>query len=261
MDLSGYSLETIFLASAIVFLLAIELGRAFGARESKDSNISTLEAAVLGLLALMISFTFSMALNRFEARREALLAEANAIGTTALRARLLPAPQRDASLALLRDYVQIRLEVVQGEGAPAALRRSSEIQEALWREARSLAVKDNAMVPTGLFIQTLNETFDDQQKRLTILANRVPNIVFLALYGVAAVAFVFTGYSGAPGKLSWRPPAYVMATLVAGVILLIQDLDRPTAGFIAVSQQPMIDTAKAIDGYLSAAKAESSPRK
>jgi hypothetical protein len=70
-----------------------------------------LASAALGLLALMIGFTFAMALSRFEARRDAVLKEANAIGTTALRARLLPETQRREVLTLLQDYVKVRLDV------------------------------------------------------------------------------------------------------------------------------------------------------
>src|SRR5208283_922789 len=128
----------------------------------------------------MIGFTFSMALNRFEARRDALVSEANAIGTAALRARLLPAPYGEESLKLFKDYARIRVSFAEleqtSEESVKALRRSKEIQEALWRQAQGAAEKDNAMVPTGLYIQALNETFDNQQKRLTIVGNRVPSL-------------------------------------------------------------------------------------
>jgi hypothetical protein len=72
---------------------------------SGGGDVSTLETAVLGLMALMIGFTFAMALSLFEARRDAVLSEANAIGTTGLRARLLPQPERGEILKLLREYV------------------------------------------------------------------------------------------------------------------------------------------------------------
>ena len=160
----------------------------------------TLQGAVLGLLALMIAFTFAMALSRFEGRRDAVLNEANAIGTTALRARLLPEPHGTETLNLLREYVQVRLDITQRVPTPeefsAALSRSSEIHEALWQQAKAMAAKDSGIVPTGLFIQSLNELIDDQEKRLTALRNRVPNVVLLALYGVAAVAGAFSGYAG-----------------------------------------------------------------
>ena len=109
MDISDYSLPLIFIASFIAIFAATEIGRQLGllAARRKRENISTIEGAVLGLLALLIAFTFSMALSLFEARRDALLNEANAVGTTALRARLLPAPYNTECLKLLREYIQI----------------------------------------------------------------------------------------------------------------------------------------------------------
>ena len=105
------------------------------------------------------------------------------------------------------------------------------------------------MVPTGVFIQTLNEMIDNHEKRLTALRNHVPNIVLAALYGMAIVASAFSGYAKTLDTPRSRIPVYVMGMLVASIILLIQDLDRPRAGFITISQQPMIDTASALAKY------------
>jgi hypothetical protein len=254
-NLEDYQLLTIFVVSLIAILSASEIGRLLGVRATGrgGDDVSTLEGAILGLLALMIGFTFAMALARFEARREAVLNEANAIGTTALRARLLPAQHSVEALKSLREYVQIRLDITQRFSSAAQLKaaidRSNEIQEALWRNAIALAAKDAGLVPTGIFIQSLNEMIDSQGKRLAALHSRVPNIVFLALYGVTIIAFMFAGYANGLGARRVRLPVYVMGALVSAVILLIQDLDRPTAGFISVSQQPMIDTAASIAAY------------
>jgi hypothetical protein len=105
-DLYNYSLLLIFAAGLGVILGLSEIGWQLGVRaEGKGgSNLATLESAMLGLLALMIAFTFSMALSRFDARRDAVLNEANAISTTALRARLLPEPHRAETLKLLTEY-------------------------------------------------------------------------------------------------------------------------------------------------------------
>src|SRR5271170_1853452 len=94
MDLANYPLPLIFVASLLAIFAATEIGRQVGllAGRQQRESISTIEGAILGLLALLIAFTFSMALSLFEARRDTLLNEANAIGTTALRARLLPTP-------------------------------------------------------------------------------------------------------------------------------------------------------------------------
>lgn len=95
-DLYDVSLPTIFLIGLAVTFAASEIGWQLGIRASGQSarNVSTLESAMLGLLALMIGFTFAMALSRFDARRNAVLNEANSIETAALRARLLPEPHR-----------------------------------------------------------------------------------------------------------------------------------------------------------------------
>ena len=105
------------------------------------------------------------------------------------------------------------------------------------------------MVPTGVFIQSLNEMIDDREKHITANRNRVPNIVLLTLYGIAIVASGFTGYAAGLEARRSRLPVYMMALLVAAVILLIQDLDRPSSGFITVSQQPMLDTALSLAGF------------
>ncbi len=254
-NLHDYSLSIIFLVSVVFILAAGEVGRLLSARTvgRGGDDVSTLESAILGLLALLISFTFAMALSRFEARRDAVLAEANAIGTTALRARLLPAPHNVAINKLLQEYVRIRLDITQRVPSStelnAAIKRSNEIQEALWQQTKLVVAKDSGMVPTGLFIQTLNEMIDNQEKRLEALRNRVPNTVLMALYGVAIVAGALAGYANGLEARRVRLPVYVTGLLIASVILLIEDLDRPNAGFVNTSQQPMTDTAAAIASY------------
>jgi hypothetical protein len=239
-----WPLGAIFALSIAVLWAASEFGHAIGLRSSGEANVSTLEASVLGLLALMLSFTFAMALNRFEERREGVLVEANAIGTATLRAGLLPVPYAAESVKLFREYVQVRLDIAKRVPAQAevsaAIARSNGIQSALWRKAKEAIAVDNSMVPTGLYIQSLNEVIDNQEKRLTAFQAHVPTIVLLALYGISIVAIGFAGYAGGLEKRPWRLPVYVMASLVAAVILLIQDVDRPTTGFIAVNQQPII---------------------
>ena len=254
-DFDEYGLLTIFVVSVVVMFAASEIGRRFGgfARRRGRDNDATLEAAVLGLLALMISFSFAMALSLFEARRDAVLSEANAIGTTALRARLLPAPHDAQTVKLLREYVQIRLDL--SRQAPtarvldAASDRSNAIQTSLWQEVKAVEAVDKGMVPTGLFIQTLNEMIDNQQKRLTAYNNRVPDIVLIALYSIAFVATAFAGFGAELDSRRSRLPVYLTGLIICAVMLLIQDLGRPDAGLIRTSQKPMIDTAASLAAF------------
>ena len=254
-NLYTYSLGAIFLVGLAIILAASEIGWQLGSRGGSRAggNVSTLESAMLGLLALIIGFTFAMALSRFEARRVAVLNEANAIGTTALRARLLPEPYRTDILKLLKEYVQIRVDIVQSDHSLAELRtivdRSNVIQGALWQQAKAMVAKDNSMVPTGLFIQTLNEMIDDQEKRLAAFRNRVPNVVLVGLFGIAAIAGGFAGYASGLDPKRNRMPVYIVGFLVSAVILLIFDLDRPSSGFITNDQQSMVDVAASIGAF------------
>lgn len=254
-DLYNYPLRMVFVAGLTVVLTVSEIGWQLGVRAEGrgSSNLTTLESAMLGLLALMIAFTFSMALSRFEARRDAVMNEANSIGTTAFRARLLPEPHRIETLKLLREYVQIRLDIIRiGTSLAermAVVDRSNALQEALWQQAKDMAAKDRGLIPTGLFIESLNVMIDDQGKRLAALRSRVPNIVLLALFAIAAAAGAFAGYASEVDSKRTRLPVYVMGLLISGVIYLILDLDRPSSGFITSNQQPMIDTAAAIAAF------------
>jgi hypothetical protein len=245
-----------FLIGAATVFLASECGWRLGIRtegHGASGNISALEQSLLGFLALIVGFTFLMALTRFEARRDAVLNEANAIGTTALRARLLPEPHRTETLKLLREYAKIRIDYLPTGKSfaelPTLIDRSNNIQEALWQQVKALSAKDNNMVPTGLFVQTLNEMIDDQGKRLSALRNNIPDVVLLSLFGIAAVACAFAGYASGLDPLRTRLPVFITAFLVCSVIFVILDLDRPNVGFVTISQQPMIDTVASLSAF------------
>lgn len=251
-DFSHYPLAAIFAVSTAALFVACEIGHCFGRRSAGEANVAPIEASLLGLLALMLGFTFSFAVARFEERRQSLLDESNAIGTAALRAVLLPRPHDSASLQLFGEYARTRLEIAAGSASSQAMdaeiARSSELQRALWIEAKAVLAKDNSMAPTGLYIQALNDVFDNQAKHSVAIATHVPDIVLLSLYGVSTLAIGFAAYASGLERRRWRSPVYLTASLASGVILLIQDIDRPDAGFVAISRQPLSDIVGAIAG-------------
>jgi hypothetical protein len=166
----------------------------------------------------------------------------------------LPAPHDVEALQLLKQYVQIRLDLTERTQSVTKLNsliaRSNDLQDKLWQQATEITAK-NTGVLTALFGGALNEMFSNQAKRLAAFRARVPSIVFMALYVVAVIASAFAGYSSGLEIRRTRLPAYIMGALVAAVILLIQDLDRPDVGFVQTSQQPMIDVANRISGRLN----------
>ncbi len=243
---------TIFVLLMVLFLGASELGLHLGRRLSRDSDhdrdlqeMSTIQAAVLGLLALLRGFTFSMAASRFEARKELVRDEANAIGTTYLRAQLLPEPYKSNAARLLRQYVDTRLELQQAGHIPESLAginvRTAHLQDQLWSEAVAAADKDPRSVPTGLFIQSLNDTIDMHAKQVAQLRNRIPFPIFLLLCLVAIAAMAMTGYGCGVDRDRNFPLTLTMSLVIASVIVLIVDLHRPTQGLITIDQRNLIE--------------------
>jgi hypothetical protein len=149
-------------------------------------------------------------------------------------------------LDLLHQYAEMRLSAIQSISSGGKMNheddRSNQIREALWLTTKRLAEQEKGIVPTGVFVQAVNEMLDSQGRHTFALESGVPNAVFWALYGIGAVAFLLVGYANRlQGQSSLRIPIYLMAAAVSGLIVLIQDLNRPAVGFINVNQTPMID--------------------
>ncbi len=245
------NMVVIFLSSIFSFLVATEAGFRVGRRaqarvnDASRSEISTIQGAMLGLLALMLGFTFSMAMSRFEVRKQLVLEEANAIGTTFLRAQLLPEPSRQEVSRLLRQYVKVRLDFYQAGIDPKKLHESrnmtEQLHKQLWFHAIDLGGKDPRAIPVGLFIQSLNEVIDLHAKRINALENHVPEIILMLLYFVAIIVTGLIGYGcGLGGKRNFFV-TLTASMLIASVILVIIDLDRPRRGLIKVSQQRLLE--------------------
>ena len=248
--LFGLNEWLIFAIFIILLLSASEIGYRLGWRaqskinEPTRSQVNMLQAASLGLLALLLGFTFSMALTRFDTRKQLVLDEANAIGTTYLRAQLLPNPARKEVSNLLRRYVDVRLEFYQVGINQSGLQKvdddTEKLHSALWSYAIAVGGQDPRAIPTGLFIQSLNEVIDLHAKRVTALGNHVPESIFILLLVVATLALGLIGYGAGMGRDRNILPTVISVILIASVILLIMDLDRPRRGLIKVSQQSMV---------------------
>jgi hypothetical protein len=183
-------------------------------------------------------------------RRQAVLEEANAIGTTYLRARLLPEPQQTEVARLLREYVEVRLRGVQEGNVAEAVTRSEELHEKIWAKAVEASKnKDANAVLTGAFIQSLNEVIDLHTKRVQVgTRGRVPVTIWVGLFGLAVLGMGAEGYRAGLAATRRSPVMAAMILAFAGVLFLIADLDRPGEGFINVSQHALVDLHKSMRG-------------
>ena len=233
----------IFASSEIAYRLAER------ADETERSDAGTLSAASLGLLALLVAFSFSIALSKYDSRREAVLDEALAIGSTANYALALPPRDRAPILALLRQYVKVRIALGRTY-SPGKLQRdtatSVELQNLLWKRATAVGVAAPRSLPVAEFRESLNDLNNVHERRLTTLRVRVPVPVNVMLIATAMVAMGFVGFQDGLGKKYLLTGRAVMSLTLAALIMLIVDLDRPTRGLITVSVQPLIDAANGI---------------
>ena len=223
------------------------LGRQRRGTTEKSEEMTTLTASALGLLALLLAFSMSHALSRYEARRALVLEEANAIGSTANFASMLPKQARPAIQSLLREYVAVRIGLRRPYD-PAKLERdaakSRELLAQLWQQA--VAVSEPQSLPAHRFVNSLDEMTKIQERRLISAQYYVPSAVLLMMLGVAIVAIGFTGYHSGLTQSHLRPANLIMAVTIAIVIALVVDLDQPARGFIQVPTQALVDVAKEI---------------
>jgi hypothetical protein len=243
-SLSSWALALIILAViGGVTAAAIALGRYL--RKHSDAlrePFSVLQAALLGVVGLILAFGLSLAVGRYEDRRAAVVSEANAIGTTYLRAQLLDEPVRSRSLALLRDYTDVVLRLSSEVPDSAAMRRTAAaeagIQRKLWRLAgQSLAAAPLASAPR-LYVDSLNATIDQQTVRIAAIDNRVPWAVLeLELFGAAIALGLLGLYLSLLGR--GLVAIVAAAALVTMLLLVTFDLDRPTRGLITVPSAPL----------------------
>jgi hypothetical protein len=241
-----------FLLFALIMLAVYEAGFRIGRWHQErtpgeqEGPAGMLVGSILALLAFLLAVTMGMAADRFDARRAIVLSEANAIGTTYLRAGYLPEPASSRSRELLREYVPLR-SVVTAQADPAAvLARSDEIQDELWGIAEDVARTTNQGDLVSTYIESLNEVITIHEQRLIARHARVPETVVWLLLGGSALSLAMVGYSAGLTRRRSMLSAFVLIVALGAVLVIVVDLDRPREGLIQVSQKPLIDLQREI---------------
>ena len=254
---------------AILFLflvLAIEAGYRIGRRtqslinESTKTQINAIQASLLGILALLLGFTFSLSLQRFDSRSEAVVNEANAIGTTFLRAQLLPSSVRNGAEGLLSDYLNLRVQagaisLDKQDEREAVLVKANQNLDALWRYAQQAADEDGGRGTSRLFIQSLNELIDSYGRRDAALNRHVPEVVLFLLFGTFIMTGALVGYASGLAGHRASFATHILVMLIVLLVFMVIDLDRPRRGLIEVSQESLtnlqatIEAGKKVDSH------------
>jgi hypothetical protein len=227
-------------------ILAFHMGgRAIGKRELARHgaaglpSIGSIEAAVFALLGLMIAFTFSGALSRFDVRRSQVVDEANAIGTAYLRIDLLPATAQPPLRETFRHYVDSRIATYRKlPDLPAAreeLARSLALQNEIWAQAVAATRMPESRAGTDILVfPALNQMFDITTVRVAATQMHPPLIVYAMLIGLALGAALLAGYQSAAAKNHDWVHRIGFAGVIALTVYVVLDIEYPRLGFVRI---------------------------
>jgi len=236
------------LVMVALLLAAAEFGYRLGlSREGAPDSLRTLMsgtgAAMLGLLGLLLGFALSMAIARWDGRRDVIIEEANAIGTLSLRARLLEDPPRSQLREALRAYSDARIALGGSRNHPdllsTARSESEDLHVTIWSVVEQANRPTTTNATLASLISAANELIDLHELRLASLENHLPPALFILLLALAALSVAFLAWSFGAASHRGRAPMVMLALLIGAVLLLIMDVNRPQRGMVAVGVAPL----------------------
>jgi hypothetical protein len=240
---SSAPLWLVLLITLAALCITAGIGMAFSSRRAADPEDNTHEgyllSATLALLGLLVGFTFSMTLARYDKRRETVVVEANAIGTAWLRAGLVEGPIGDRLRSDMHAYGQQRLHLPDQADTAAAEAQSGALQTRLWADTRAAIPTLQAPIAATL-ITSMNDMFDAASSRRAEREARIPALVLDTLMASLLASAAMVGYV-LGGKAGRRHAVVTLLLflLLALAITMILDLDRPWTGFIRVPMAPL----------------------
>jgi hypothetical protein len=205
-------------------------------RPVEEGSIGAIEGSLLGLLALLLSFTFSMSSSRHDKRINIIVEEANDIGTAVLRADLYPDSIRAAFRKDFKAYVEARIEFFDVghdlQKIDVALKKGDSIQHSLWKRASALGRDRDNLHRTAQMIPALNAMIDVVATRNAATVAKVPVLILYLLFMLCWISALMLGYA-VGRKPDWIIMTCFTATIVLTIYLII-DLDRPRRGIITM---------------------------
>jgi hypothetical protein len=202
-----------------------------GAEESKS-----IESAIFGLFGLLLAFTLSGAISRYDSHRLLLTEEVNDIGTAYLRLDLLPSQTQPELRQLFRDYTESRLHLFDGVG-PEISPETARLQRAIWQRATAAASSPGASPDaTKLLLPALNNMIDVTSSRQNAFNMHPPAVVYLLLFVISGGSALMAGYSTKPGARDWVY-SVALALAVTLTVYTILDVEYPRRGLIRLNDR------------------------
>ncbi len=251
------------LAVIVVLLAAMLAAQAWGRRLGEKHRLlagrdekhpfGATEGAVFAVLGLFLAFAFSGAGTRFDARRDLIIQETNAIGTAWLRIDLLPADAQPEIRALFRAYLDARLDayrlIAEEKSHQPARDRYTALQQRIWSASIRAARASGETPPAMLLLPALNEMFDITTTRLASTRIHPPAAVYATIAFLAVVGSAFVGYDAAGSNVRSALHSLAFSIVLVIVLYVIVDLEFPRLGLIRVEDmdQFLIELRRSMD--------------
>jgi hypothetical protein len=252
MIIDALPIWALFFVTAALVVLAVEIGFRLGklvrrrSSEERESPVSAIAGAILGLLAFMLAFTFSIASDRYDTKKGLVREEANVLRAAWLRSDFLQEPAREKTKAMLRDYLDSRIAFAQSlnpDGAQTSISNATRMQHEIWATGVLSAKTDPFMNSDigAMYLESINQMADLHALRVNQgLQARVPSGIWFVLYALLLLGMIAVGYQTAIAESRRSRVTAVLAISFSLVIALIAALDHPLNRFISISQEPLM---------------------
>jgi hypothetical protein len=237
-------LDALYIATILFFLmlLTIWIGYKIGLKKTKtDNKNSEISSSLLGLLALILGFTFAMAGSRYENRKDNLIDEANCIGTALLRSDIYPDSLKNEFKKDFNAYINFRMEYYLLDNddlkLTSSLKNAAATSDRLWNRATFFAKNKDYFIQSNMMLPALNAMFDSASKSNMVLNSKVPETIVYLLLAFSIIISFFIGYnSGLEKKINTK---FItgFCFLICIVIYITLDLDRPRRGLIKLDTE------------------------
>ncbi len=231
----------LFISMLIVYFLGFKLKKILVKKGYADSDteIGPLEGSLLALFAFFLGFTFNLAANRYDARRQVIIAEANNIGTAILRADLYPDSSRQTMRSHFKNYVEYRLDYfnagIDEKKISVALLNAQKEADTIWNMSTALAQNIKYTDATRLMIPALNAMNDSVTTRDATKNATVPESILWVLFSLGIFSALIIGYSTKSQKVNYIT-GIIFITMISVSFYMIIDLDRPRRGIINLEE-------------------------
>lgn len=240
-----------FLFSLLILWLSAQIGlyvrRRWALKDDEREDFSVVQTATLTLLGLIIGFSFSMAIARYDLRKNYEEAEANAIGTEYVRAELLPAADSTAVRAQLRKYLDLRILFYRTRNQSELQQinaNTAQLQAEMWSAVEAPAAAQPTPV-IALAVAGMNDVLNSQGYTQAAWWNRIPTSAWSLMMAIAICCNLLVGY-GARGAKANASLLFVLPLVVSIAFLLIADIDSPRGGFIHVIPQNLVSLSQSL---------------